>query len=186
MSMPKEKIIGMVLEMYDARKEAKEYLEFYANPDEDGKLEEYKKIITEEFYPSRGRQEPKTRFSVCRKAVSDYKKLKPSVDKLADLMLCYVENACQFTYDYGDMEEQYYTSVENNFEKTMAFIAKNNMLEHFKPRLRQCMEWVGPIKSKWRVTLVSYTPFDSVLLCLYLCVSFNLLEICILHVVISI
>ena len=43
MSMPKEEIIGMVLEMYDARKEAKEYLEFYANPDEDGKLEEYKK-----------------------------------------------------------------------------------------------------------------------------------------------
>ena len=26
MSMPKEEIIGMVLEMYDARKEAKEYI----------------------------------------------------------------------------------------------------------------------------------------------------------------
>jgi len=49
MSMPKEEIIGMVLEMYDTRKEAKEYLEFYANPDEDGKLDEYKKIISEEF-----------------------------------------------------------------------------------------------------------------------------------------
>jgi len=49
MSMSKEDIIGMVLEMYDARNAAKEYLEFYANPDEDGKLKEYKKIITEEF-----------------------------------------------------------------------------------------------------------------------------------------
>lgn len=86
----------------------------------------------------------KLQFSVCRKAVSDYKKLKPSADKLADLMLCYVENACQFTFDYGDMWEQYYTSVENNFEKTMAFIAKNNLLEHFKPRLRQCMAWASP------------------------------------------
>ena len=38
----------MISGMYDARKEAKEYLEFYANPEEDGKLEEYKKIITEE------------------------------------------------------------------------------------------------------------------------------------------
>ena len=38
MSMQKEELIGMVLEMYDARKEAKEYLEFYVNPDEDGKL----------------------------------------------------------------------------------------------------------------------------------------------------
>ena len=56
----------------------------------------------------------------------------------------YVENACQFTYDYGDMWEQYYTSVENNFEKTMAFIAKNNMLEQFKTRLKQCVEWASP------------------------------------------
>lgn len=59
-------------------------------------------------------------------------------------MLCYVENACQFTYDYSDMWEQYYTSVENNFEKTMAFIAKNNLLEQFKSRLKKCVEWASP------------------------------------------
>ena len=41
-----------------------------------------------------------------------------------------------------------------------------------------------PIKSKWRVTHQSYTPFDSVLLCLYLCVSFDLLKVGILDVVI--
>lgn len=52
-AMSKEEIIDMELAMYDARKEAKEYLEFYTNPDEDGKLEEYKKIIIEEFYPSK-------------------------------------------------------------------------------------------------------------------------------------
>lgn len=33
-SMHKESIIRMVLEMYDARKEAKEYLDYYANPTE--------------------------------------------------------------------------------------------------------------------------------------------------------
>ena len=48
-SMTKEDIIEMVLELYSARKEAKEYLEFYASPDEKGKLEEYKSIIREEF-----------------------------------------------------------------------------------------------------------------------------------------
>ena len=26
----------------------------------------------------------------------------------------------------------------------MAFIAKNNLLEHFKPRLRRCMDWASP------------------------------------------
>lgn len=139
-SMPKDAIISMVMEMYDARKEAKEYLEFFAYPDEDGKLEEYKKIIREEFYPSKNR-EPKLRFAVCRKAISDYKKLKPSADKLADLMLFYMENASEFTYDYGDMWEQYYDSVENNFEKTLAYIAKNGLLEKFQPRLEKCEEW---------------------------------------------
>lgn len=48
-SMSKEDIIEMVIEMYDARKEAKEYLEYYANPDENGKLEEYKDIILLSF-----------------------------------------------------------------------------------------------------------------------------------------
>ena len=85
-SMTKEDIIEMVLELYSARKEAKEYLEFYASPDEKGKLEEYKSIIREEFYPKK-RREPQTRFSVCRKAVADFKKLKPSADALAELMV---------------------------------------------------------------------------------------------------
>lgn len=101
MSMDKSEIIKMVLELYSARKEAKEYLDFYAEPNEGQKLEEYKHIIREEFYPSRNR-EPKTRFSVCRKALSDFKKLKPSEDSVAELMVFYMENACQFTYDYGD------------------------------------------------------------------------------------
>mgnify|MGYP001115079695 CR=1 FL=1 len=93
MSMDKSEIIKMVLELYSARKEAKEYLDFYAEPNEGQKLEEYKHIIREEFYPSRNR-EPKTRFSVCRKALSDFKKLKPSEDSVAELMVFYMENAC--------------------------------------------------------------------------------------------
>ena len=120
MSMDKSEIIKMVLELYSARKEAKEYLDFYAEPNEGQKLEEYKHIIREEFYPSRNR-EPKTRFSVCRKALSDFKKLKPSEDSVAELMVFYMENACQFTYDYGDsVGSQFYDSVESNFDRHCA------------------------------------------------------------------
>ena len=90
LSMTKAEIIEMVLELYSARKEAKEYLEFYACPDEKGKLKEYKSVICEEFYPKK-RREPQTRFSVCRKAVADFKKLKPSPDALAELMVSYME-----------------------------------------------------------------------------------------------
>lgn len=56
--------------LYEAKREAKNYLDYWMNPDEDAKLEEYKKIIRYEFYPL-GNREPKTRFSVCKKAISD-------------------------------------------------------------------------------------------------------------------
>lgn len=141
-SMSKEEIIEMVIEMYDARKEAKDYLEYYASPDENSKLEEYKDIIREEFYPER-RREPKTRFSVCRKAVADFKKLKPSADALAELMLSYMEYAIEFTFDFGDMSEQYYESVEGNFAKTVEFIAKNGLWEKYDKRLQQCVKWAS-------------------------------------------
>lgn len=143
MSMDKSEIIKMVLELYSARKEAKEYLDFYAEPNEGQKLEEYKHIIREEFYPSRNR-EPKTRFSVCRKALSDFKKLKPSEDSVAELMVFYMENACQFTYDYGDMWEQFYDSVESNFDKTLRHIVLYDLWDKYDSRIKQCLRWASP------------------------------------------
>lgn len=44
-SMSKTEIIGLVAELYDAKKEAKDYLDYWVNPDEETKLEEYKRNI---------------------------------------------------------------------------------------------------------------------------------------------
>ena len=38
--LTKEQVIDVVMELYEARKEAKEYLDFYINPNDDAKLEE--------------------------------------------------------------------------------------------------------------------------------------------------
>ncbi|MCQ2304648.1 MAG: DUF6155 family protein [Bacteroidales bacterium] len=141
--LTKEQVIEVVLELYEARKEAKEYLEFYLNPNENEKLEEYKKIICEEFYPTRVTKDPQTRFSVCRKAISDFKKLKPNPLLLGELMVYYIELGCQFTYDYGDMWEQYYDAICRNFDKTMDFLSKNKLIEEFKPRIKQCLRWAS-------------------------------------------
>ena len=40
-TLQKGDIVEMVLDLYDARKEAKEYLEYFLNPDEEEKLKEY-------------------------------------------------------------------------------------------------------------------------------------------------
>lgn len=142
LAMGKDQIVELVLSLYDARKEAKEYLDFFVSPNEDEKLWEYKMLIQNEFYP-KGQKEPQTRFSVCRKAISDFKKLEPSPKSLADLMMFYMETTCRFTYDYGDMWEQYYTSVEKNFKKTLQFIMANGLLDLFHGRIMQCLDWTA-------------------------------------------
>ena len=124
--LTKEQVIEVILELYDARKEAKEYLEFYLNPDEVAKLEEYKRIIRDEFFPKRG--EPKCRVNICRQAISDFKKLNPHPACLTDLMLYYVETGCEMTSLYGDMWEQYYVTLEKNFEKAMEYIFLHGLL----------------------------------------------------------
>ncbi len=137
-ALTKEQIIEVILELYDARKEAKEYLEFYLNPNEDEKLEEYKRIIRDEFFPKRG--EPKCRFNICRKAISDFKKLKPHPACLADLMLYYIEMGCEMTSMYGDMWEQYYITLENNFDKAMKFIFMHGLLAQYYERIEKLLD----------------------------------------------
>ena len=75
-ALPKERVIEIMLELYDARKEAKDYLEFYLAPDSNAELEKCKKTIRQEFFPTRGFSE-KPSFSKCRKVISDFQKLKP-------------------------------------------------------------------------------------------------------------
>ena len=53
-TLPKEQVIEVILELYDARKEAKDYLEFYLTPDSNAELEKCKKIIRKDFFPPRG------------------------------------------------------------------------------------------------------------------------------------
>ena len=139
-SLTNEQMIETVLEMYDKLKPVKEYLEYYLNPNEKEMFEKYKTIIVNEFYPIGKSAQPKTRFSVAKKAIIDFRALKPSSELLGDLMLTLHEMACKFTCDYGDMWEQYYESVTTNFKNALNFLEKTNLLDNFKVRCESCLK----------------------------------------------
>ena len=132
-SLERSSLEELVMDLYSARKEAKEYLEYVIKPDDNAKLEEYRRIIHNEFFPNRG--EPKLRFSVCRKAVSEFKSLDPLPELLADLMLSIPEYASQIADEYGDMWEQFYDATENNFKAAMKFISQHHLQSHFQQRI---------------------------------------------------
>jgi len=143
-SQSKEQIIEQILDLYNNYKPVKEYYTFYLNPDEQGMFEKYKAIIVNEFYPKTKSFNPKTRFSVAKKAIADFSKLKPSPELIGDLMVTFVENACQFTFDFGDMWEQYYNSTSTNFNQTLKFLHKNKLLDRFKIRMEKCIKYAKP------------------------------------------
>jgi len=142
--LTKEQLVEQILDLYEKNKAVKELYNFYLNPKNERELiEKYKKIIWKEFgvenFMSAG-----LKFSVAKKAVSDFKDLQPSPEALADVMLYLPECACEFTYNFGDMSEQFYNGAYNNFIAALKFIAKHDFLDCFKSRVEQCVKWASP------------------------------------------
>jgi len=143
-SLSNEQMVETVLEMYDNIKPVKEYFEYFLNPNEKEMFKKFRTVIVNEFYPKGKYTEPKTRFSVAKKAIADFRALKPSPELLGDLMVTLAEMACQFTYDYGDMWEQYYDSAYTNFKNALIYLQKNNLLDNFKLRCEDCVKYASP------------------------------------------
>lgn len=138
-SMDKSEVISLVLEMYDTKKEIKEYLNYVVSPNEKEQFLKAKKIIEDEYFPAKGW--PKERLSVAKKAISDFSKLKPSPELEGELLIFLVECGCRYTFEYGDITEAFYIGMENNFRKALMFLKKNELLERFKPNAENCVKW---------------------------------------------
>jgi len=140
-SLPSKSVVSIMMELYDAYPEVKENLNarFAEDKVTSGSelLNKYKKIIKEEYFPSRG--EEKCRVSVCKKAISDFKKLKPDARDVADLMVFFVEQGCLYACEYGDMWESFYTAFENNYRAALEYVFKNGLHDDFKDRLKGCL-----------------------------------------------
>jgi len=144
LKLTKEQLVEQMLDLYDKNKAVKEFYDFYLNPNNEKELVvKYKKMIRKEFNVERP-ESGGEKFSVAKKAISDFRGLQPSPEALADVMLYLPESACELTYCYGDYSEQFYDSAYNNYKAALAFIAKNKLLDSFKLRAQQCVEWASP------------------------------------------
>jgi hypothetical protein len=125
------KLIGLISELYDKNKSVKEYLDYYLKPDEKAILKVYKAKVKEAFYPKRGFG---FKLALGKKAINDFRKLSPSPDSLIDLMLYYVECGVEFTNEYGDINENYYLSLERVFRDSMELIDIHSLHDSLKDR----------------------------------------------------
>lgn len=91
MTMSRDEIIEIVMEMYSSRKDAKEYFEFFLNPDVDKLSDRYRERIAKEFMRNR-RNCLKARISVVKRCIKEFASFNPGADYVVDLMLFTIEN----------------------------------------------------------------------------------------------
>jgi len=73
-----------------------------------------------------------------RNAISDYKKATNDPVGTLELMVYYVECGNQFTVDYGDIDEEFYESLDAMFTQVVKTLQKSDetTVERFLPRLK--------------------------------------------------
>jgi len=129
--LDKETLIKHISQLYKKYKSVKEYFDLYINPYEGEILNQYKEKVKEGFYSKRG---DRLRLSISRKAINDFKKLGTSKESLTDLLLYYVECGVELTNDLGDIDDSFYTSIENAYEAALELMYKEKLLSRFKDR----------------------------------------------------
>ncbi|MBA4319996.1 MAG: hypothetical protein C0412_16470 [Flavobacterium sp.] len=135
----KEELSKEIIELFIKLLKVKEF--YQAKLSGSGELElreKYKKIIKNEFFPERGFG--KLRLSVAKKAVSDFKKLSNNIYFIVDLMIYYVEMGVDFTNEYGDIDEQFYNSMENMYETVAKFAVENKIENNYIARFKKIVE----------------------------------------------
>ncbi len=144
--MSAEQISEMVLDLYAARSEAREYLDFFVSPDIEKKLDKSRSLIKKEMSRnSKGRN--KSRSTRIRRFIKDISSLNPGTEPVAEIMTFAVEAFCEVGSD-----QIIKTSVQNGYARllhdTIIYINDAGLVGDYLPRIEKAVDSMS--SSWWR------------------------------------
>jgi hypothetical protein len=115
-------LLALVKDLYDTDTENRDFIQARCQAEAGGGevLEKYRRKIVEQFFPTRG--EGKLKLGEARKAIRDYRKATGNLSGTAELLITYVESGANFTHEYGDIDERFYSSVESALDELAALL----------------------------------------------------------------
>ncbi len=142
--MSAEQISEMVLDLYAARSEAREYLDFFVSPDIEKKLDKSRSLIKKEMSRnSKGRN--KSRSTRIRRFIKDISSLNSGTEPVAEIMTFAVETFCEVGSD-----QIIKTSVQNGYARllhdTIIYINDAGLVGDYLPRIEKA---VDSMPSSW-------------------------------------
>src|SRR3990172_8976370 len=113
----KAALVGLIADLYDYSEQNRHFLHARFSLGHDP-LKPYKKIIDEALCPDVMKNDP-IRIAKGKRAISDYSKAVGDPKGTLELMLIFVESGTRFTLDLGDIDENFYVSLERMYKKAI-------------------------------------------------------------------
>jgi len=143
----KPALLALLKDLYEAAGGNRDFIHARSKAGECGgeALEKYRGKIVEQFFPARGFG--KLKLGEARKAIRDYRKATGNVAGTAELLMTYVETGTEFTLDFGDIGERFYSSVESALDELAALLRgeARGVYRQFSDRLAEVEEMASGI-----------------------------------------
>jgi hypothetical protein len=139
-SLEKDKLVSLLLDVADLRKENLEWLLLKLegeNGEGEAMIYFKGKIRTCIFNDAR------PNLKEARKLISNFKKISKDEKHIIELMIFYVETGTRLGEKYGDLYEAFYTSMENMFYEIIGLLnepSNTSLKGQFEPRLNWIVE----------------------------------------------
>jgi hypothetical protein len=134
--LPKEDLVELVLQAYDARKETKEFFEFYLNPDEKPRIEKIKLTISTEFYPVRARR-AKMRYSRIHRLIKNFEKLGAGEQSIIELNLYYIDIAADYALHHRYGTDKVIVDAVKTLAETKGLIDTCGLKDIYRPAIER-------------------------------------------------
>jgi hypothetical protein len=132
-------LLDIIGQLYKLNQDNKVFLTSqFGQGDAEQLAEPYRQAIKREFNPDRGF--PRIQLGAARKALNSFKKSSADPVAVVDLMIFYVEQGVICTNNYGDIDENFYSSLEAVYADAVASLRRlgnPELIEQFRPRLRR-------------------------------------------------
>lgn len=125
----------IILDLYSKSREAKEILDFFANPDPKKKADEYMEAILKEVNRTRHRL-PAMRIREIRSIIKKFERLQPGDDAVASMMAEAFLLICRYGSIYY-IEDEKINQLDPFFTDTINRLRRTRLFEEYNPRLRK-------------------------------------------------
>ncbi|MDE5843166.1 MAG: hypothetical protein K2H35_05470 [Muribaculaceae bacterium] len=147
-AMPADELVTVIMELYESRKEAKEYLEYWLNPDADKELERCTKLIDRQFFTSAGVNRRSPALPEINKIVKNFMTLCYESDKVAELLL-FIPGRMADWLEERYRRVSYRSSLRKYLNEAKLYIETHDLTARFGLRLERLEERVEAIE-KWQ------------------------------------